>query len=145
MAASISLISERMHPSTFTSTMLPSLSMGKQNRASGRNRRPAAKTFPVRSVGTKKSLFVFLMYELMLQPLSDRIIKTGQPTAPRKESWGSRKAPIYRKKRPEKNSERFVAGPGTGEGIASPLLLLCLCFEAEDAKKRQKAKLSDAL
>ena len=97
------------------------------------------------SVGTKKSLLVFLMYELMLQPLSDKIMKTGQPTAPRKESWGSRKAPIYRKKRPEKNSERFVAGPGTGEGIASPLLLLCLCFEAEDAKKRQKVKLSDAL
>ena len=72
-------------------------------------------------------------------------MKTGQPTAPRKESWGSRKAPIYRKKRPEKNSERFVAEPGTGEGITSPLLLLCLCFEAEDAKKRQKAKLSDAL
>ena len=98
MADSISRISERMHPSTFTSTMLPSLSMEKQNRASGRNRRPAARTFPVRSVGTKKSLLVFLMYELMLQPLSDKIMKTGQPTAPRKESWGSRKAPIYIKK-----------------------------------------------
>ena len=124
MATSISRIPERMHPSTFTSTMLPSLSMGKQNRASGRNRSPAARTFPVCSVGTKKSLLVFLMYELMLQPLSDRIMKTGQPTAPRKESWGSRKAPIYMKKAPEeKPSSAFVAKPSGGEETCSyPLI-----------------------
>src|SRR5699024_3869799 len=127
MAASISRISERMHPSTFTSTMLPSLSMGKQNRASGRNRRPAARTFPVRSVGIKKSLLVFLMYELMLQPLSDKIMKTGQPTAPRKESWGSRKAPIYIKSAQRKtlnalwlSQEREKASPLPFYFCASP-------------------------
>ena len=100
----------------------------------------------MRSVGTKKSLLVFLMYELMLQPLSDKIMKTGQPKAPRKESWGSRKAPIYMKKAPGKilqvllwqNHEREKALP-------PPLLILCLFTRGRRRKKRQKARLSDAM
>lgn len=73
-------------------------------------------------------------------------MKTGQPTAPRKESWGSRKAPVYMKKAPEENLRVLLWQSPVGERSPAPTaMFLCLCDRGRrHIKKRQKARLSDA-
>ena len=73
-------------------------------------------------------------------------MKTGQSTAPRKESWGSRKAPVYMKKAPEENLRVLLWQSPVGERSPAPTaMFLCLCDRGRrHIKKRQKARLSDA-
>ena len=73
-------------------------------------------------------------------------MKTGQPMAPRKESWGSRKAPVYMKKAPEENLRVLLWQSPVGERSPAPTsLFLCLYDRGRrHIKKRQKARLSDA-
>ena len=62
-------------------------------------------------------------------------MKTGQPTAPRNESWGSRETPVYRKKAPRENSECSCGCAKVGERSPAPTSLF-LCLYDSDAALR---------
>ena len=68
-------------------------------------------------------------------------MKTGQPTAPRKESWGSRKAPVYMKKAPEENLRVLLWQSPVGERSPAPTsLFLCLYDRGRRHKKAPESK-----
>lgn len=93
----------------------------------------------------KVAAFLFDIRAHFAYPFPMDSMKTGQPTAPRKESWGSREAPIYMKKAPEeKSSSAFVAKPGKGESAAPSPFDSVPLYQRQKTKKRQKARLSDA-
>ena len=68
-------------------------------------------------------------------------MKTGQPTAPRNESWGSRETPVYRKKAPRENSECSCGCAKVGERSPAPTsLFLCLYDRGRRHKKAPESK-----